>query len=108
MFTDWTPQDSSYGAAVAACGWIPKRIRKLIEMIFFLVVSALIIFLVVKLGIQLTTGHEHKSSSGTDIDLWNDDDHYIANNANNNLDDVIATDDRLHYEGDGRLRRLNV
>ena len=94
MFTDWTPQDSSYGAAVAACGWIPKRIRKLIEMIFFLVVSALIIFLVVKLGIQLTTGHEHKSSSGTDIDLWNDDDHYIANN---NLDDVIATDDRLHY-----------
>ena len=109
-FNDWTPQDSSYGAAVAACGWIPKRIRKLIEMIFFLVVSALIIFLVVKLGIQLTTGKEHKSSSGTDLDLWNDDDHYIANEANNhaNMDDVIATDDRLYNGSNRRLLRLNV
>ena len=24
---EWTPRDSSYGAAVSACGWVPKRIR---------------------------------------------------------------------------------
>ena len=92
-FEDWTPQDSSYGAAVPVCGWIPKRIRKLIEIIFFLLLTALIIFLVVKIGIILTS--EHKSSSGTDVDLWTDDDRYIANNMNNNanVDDVVAHDD---------------
>ena len=98
-FEDWTPQDSSYGAAVPVCGWIPKRIRKLIEIIFFLVLTALIIFLVVKIGIVLTSS-EHQSSSGTDLDLWTDDDRYIANNINNNAngDDIVGHDDNINQE----------
>eukprot|EP00956_Cyclotella_meneghiniana_P025744 scaffold54354_cov49-Cyclotella_meneghiniana.AAC.7 len=95
-FKDWTPQDSSYGAAVPLCGFIPKRTRKLIEIIFFLVLSALIIYLVVKLGIKLTE-HEHQSSSGG-LDL-DDDDHYIANN------NVEIDDDANDEVYDGRLRR---
>jgi hypothetical protein len=107
-FEDWTPQDSSYGAAVPACGWVPKRIRKLIEIIFFLAVTALIIFLVVKIGIKLT-GNEHKSSSGTDLDLWNDDDHYISNNANTNANDIVDHDDGVYNNNEGhvRIRRLS-
>ena len=95
-FEGWTPQDSSYGAAVPLCGYIPKRTRKLIEIIFFLVLSALIIYLVVKLGIKLTE-HEHQSSAGG-LDL-DDDDHYIANN---NVDVDDDTNDDVY---DGRLRR---
>jgi hypothetical protein len=110
-FEDWTPQDSSYGAAVPVCGCIPKRIRKLIEIVFVLFVTALIIFLVVKLGIKLTA-NEHKSSSGTDLSLWSDDDHYIANGANNdgNLDDAVDRHDDGVYkrEGQERLRRRKV
>jgi hypothetical protein len=104
-FEDWTPQDSSYGAAVPVCGWVPKRIRKLIEIIFFLAVTALIIFLVVKIGIKLTTV-DHQTSSGTDLDLWNDDDHYIANNANNNAnaDDIVDHDDGVYNKIEGRER----
>ena len=30
--TDWTPPDSSYGAACPVCGWIPKHVRQKIEL----------------------------------------------------------------------------
>jgi hypothetical protein len=98
-FEDWTPQDSSYGAAVPAFGWIPKRIRKLIEILFLLLVTAVLIYVVVKLGIILI-GNEHSSSAGGELVIWNDDDHYIANNANNNMNQG-ADDDN---EWPNRLR----
>ncbi|KAL3796950.1 hypothetical protein HJC23_000703 [Cyclotella cryptica] len=91
-FEDWTPQDSSYGAAVPAFGFIPKRIRKLIEIVFLLLVTAVLIYVVVKLGIILI-GNEHSSSAGGgDLVIWNDDDHYISNNANNNMNQGAADD----------------
>ncbi|KAL7476484.1 hypothetical protein ACHAW6_002340 [Cyclotella cf. meneghiniana] len=98
-FEDWTPQDSSYGAAVPAFGWIPKRIRKLIEILFLLLVTAVLIYVVVKLGIILI-GNEHSSSSGGELIIWNDDDHYIANNANNNMNQGAVDDN----EWPNRLR----
>ena len=30
--SDWTPPDSSYGAACPVCGWIPKHVRQKIEL----------------------------------------------------------------------------
>ena len=71
---EWTPQDSSYGAAVPACGWVPKRIRKLFEGIMLLIIVALLIFVIVKTGM-------HLKSSGTweENRYFSDDDHYVAN-----------------------------
>jgi hypothetical protein len=85
FFNDWTPQDSSYGAALPAFGCIPKRIRKLIEIAFVLVITAMLIYFVIKLGILLI-GSDH-SASTKDLDFLNDDDHYIANSNNNGNQD---------------------
>ncbi len=71
---EWTPQDSSYGAAVPACGWVPKRIRKLFEGIMVVIIVALLIFAIVKAGINLKS-----SGSGEESRYFSDDDHYVAN-----------------------------
>jgi hypothetical protein len=71
---EWTPQDSSYGAAVPACGWVPKRIRKLFEGIMFLIIVALLIFVIVKTGMHLKS-----SGSWEENRYFSDDDHYVAN-----------------------------
>ncbi|KAL7537312.1 hypothetical protein ACHAWF_005726 [Thalassiosira exigua] len=73
---EWTPQDSSYGAAFGCAGWVPKRIRKLFEVIFVVLIMALLIFVVVKTGIKLKSSG---SGGGEDI-ILDDDDHYLAFN----------------------------
>ena len=75
---EWTPRDSSYGAAVSACGWVPKRIRRLIEAVFVILTFAILVFIVIKIGQEISS-HAHSSGSGGDLDL-DDDDHYIAHN----------------------------
>jgi len=73
---EWTPQDSSYGAAVPAFGWIPKRIRKLLEIVFVVIITALLIFFVTKTGMRLKSSG---TGGGEDI-YFEDDDHYLAFN----------------------------
>lgn len=79
---EWTPRDSSYGAAVSACGWVPKRIRRLIEAVFVILTFAILVFIVIKIGQEISS-HAHSSGSVGDLDL-DDDDHYIAHNNDNN------------------------
>lgn len=79
---EWTPRDSSYGAAVSACGWVPKRIRRLIEAVFVIFTFAILVFIVIKIGQEISS-HAHSSGSVGDLDL-DDDDHYIAHNNDNN------------------------
>lgn len=79
---EWTPRDSSYGAAVSACGWVPKRIRRLIEAVFVILTFAILVFIVIKIGQEISS-HAHSSESVGDLDL-DDDDHYIAHNNDNN------------------------
>merc|ERR1712029_1232733 len=81
---EWTPQDSSYGAAVPAFGWVPKRILKLFEGFFVVIVLALLIFVVVKTGIKIKSSG---SGGGEDISYFDDDDHYIAFNDDGGKDD---------------------
>ena len=80
---DWTPQDSSYGAAVRAFGWLPKRIRKLIEGFFVVLIATLLIYVAVKTGIKLKSSG---NGNGEDT-IMNDDDYYIAFSADDNPDD---------------------
>lgn len=87
---DWTPQDSSYGAAVPAFGWIPKRIRKLLEGIILFIIVCLLLYVVVRIGIMLNT---NSSSNGQDI-TFDDDDHYEAyeNDGRDNNDGSESND----------------
>lgn len=88
----WTPQDSSYGAAVPAFGFIPKRIRKLLEGIIFVILVCLLLFVVVKLGIMLKNSSS-SSGGGQDIE-FDDDDHYIANDGEESGDSNDESNDQ--------------
>ena len=91
---EWTRQDSSYGAAISAFGWLPKRIRKLLESFFVVLAIAILVYVVVKIGAEIS--HTHSSaSSGGDFDL-DDDDHYIAHN-NNNGGEYDVGDERFRF-----------
>mmetsp|Transcript_15658 Transcript_15658/g.32715 ORF Transcript_15658/g.32715 Transcript_15658/m.32715 type:complete len:519 (-) Transcript_15658:84-1640(-) len=111
---EWTPQDSSYGAAFPAFGWIPKRIRKLIESVFYVVVMSLLIYAVVKTGIMLNSGNKNSGSGSEESDFWDDDDHYLANKANADDDGYHGRydtgDSRTEGSNDGhdRLRKTRV
>jgi len=74
---DWTPQDSSYGAALSAFGCLPKPIRKLTEAVFVILAIATLVYVVVKIGAEISIYTHNSASSGGDLDL-DDDDHYIA------------------------------
>ena len=87
----WTPQDSSYGAAVPAFGFIPKRIRKLLEGVIFVILVCLLLFVVVKVGIMLK--NSSSSSGGQDIE-FDDDDHYIANDGEESGDSNDESNDQ--------------
>ncbi len=103
---EWTPQDSSYGAAVPAFGWIPKRIRKLLEGIFLVLVITFLIFVVVKTGIKLKSSG---SGGGGDI-YFEDDDHYIAfdddeaRNGDRGSNDGSSSNDGSNDNGHDRIR----
>ena len=59
---EWTPADSSYGAAIPVCGWIPKNIRRIIELCLLTVLVASFVAGIVKL-IKLTIFRPSSSSS---------------------------------------------
>jgi hypothetical protein len=86
---EWTPQDSSYGAAVPACGCVSKRKRKLFEGIMLVIVVILMIFVLVKAGVHLRS-----SGSGAKNRYFSDDDHYDYNNVNVENHDNGSNDQR--------------
>ena len=71
---EWTPQDSSYGAACQMFGWIPKRLRKIAEGIMLVIILGLLIFGIIKTGMYMKA-----SGSGEEASYFSDDDHYVAN-----------------------------
>eukprot|EP00588_Corethron_pennatum_P009989 CAMPEP_0194267428 /NCGR_PEP_ID=MMETSP0169-20130528/1930_1 /TAXON_ID=218684 /ORGANISM="Corethron pennatum, Strain L29A3" /LENGTH=451 /DNA_ID=CAMNT_0039008259 /DNA_START=260 /DNA_END=1615 /DNA_ORIENTATION=- len=62
---DWTPEDSSYGAACPVCGCLPKRFRRLIEFSLYTALGFILIFVVVMFSIKLT---EDVVTNNTDDD----------------------------------------
>lgn len=60
--SEWTPHDSSYGAAFPLCGWIPKRIRRLIEATMIGIVVFMLVYLVVTTSIKISGIHDKSSS----------------------------------------------
>jgi hypothetical protein len=96
---DWTPQDSSYGGAFPFCGWIPKRIRRIIEKFIYFSTGLFVIYALVMISMILFGSGNHKSSvTDSSLDL-DDDDHYIAFNddAEANAYNTVYKDDDDFY-----------
>ena len=74
---DWTPADSSYGAALSAFGCLPKKVRKLAEAVFVILAIATLVYVVIKIGAEISIYTHSSASSRGDLDL-DDDDHYEA------------------------------
>lgn len=94
--TEWTPQDSSYGAAIPICGWIPKRLRQFIEATLIVFGVFALVYLVVTTSIALS---EHKSSKDVDYDK-ND---TSGSSSGITYDSSLAVDDDwyIEYKNDG-------
>jgi len=97
---EWTPPDSSYGAAIPVGGWIPKNARRFIEwtMIgsFFLALCYFIITTSIRLS-EDGSNNSSKNKNGKnnyDGGINLNDDRYIE--YNNNDDDVM----KAYYNDD--------
>jgi len=93
--TDWTPQDSAYGAAFPFCGFIPKRIREAIERILIALAVLTILYWLVTIAMKLTSGLSSSRLSKQNIYL---DDMYL-DDINFN-DDFYVNDDDTYYADD--------
>jgi hypothetical protein len=71
---EWTPHDSSYGAAFPLCGCIPKRIRRLIEATMIGITVFMLVYLVVTTSIKISSVHDrstsHNSGKNSDSDMY--------------------------------------
>lgn len=100
--SEWTPPDSSYGAAIPVAGWIPKGIRRSIEWTVLGCVAALIVFLIVRTSLRADSNNH--SSSGS---RYHHNNRNNSNNSTNNADNTTsssttATDDyyRSYHRND--------
>lgn len=85
--SEWTPPDSSYGAAIPLFGWIPKKTRQRVEFTIMLVLVVLLVYLMVMLSIMITEARQHDSLAEDNGSLNLDDDRYIGYDDKNNKND---------------------
>lgn len=90
--SEWTPPDSSYGAAIPLGGWIPKPIRRAIEWTVIALGTAFVVYLIVMASMRVTDErnkmHNNTTNSfysdGSDQEdvftgcIYLDDDRYIV------------------------------
>lgn len=89
---EWTPQDSSYGAAFPFCGWIPKSLRQAIEKLMIALVGFLVIYSIVSIAILLTGDRENKkrkSSTYKYDDFYFFDDNFYVKDYMDDADDYL-------------------
>jgi hypothetical protein len=93
---EWTPQDSAYGAAIPVCGWVPKRLRQVIEATLISFAVFVLVYLIVRTSINISEGKEvgsrahyndTASSNAEEYDTRLDDDWYVETSYNPNDDD---------------------
>jgi hypothetical protein len=99
--SEWTPPDSSYGAAIPIAGWIPKSIRRTIECTLIAVVLGCIVFFVVETSVRADSKSRNHKSNNSDLTVYNTswnyyaDDQYAygfdnATSSNNTFDDDMT------------------
>lgn len=89
--SEWTPPDSSYGAAIPLFGWIPKKTRQNIEFSILLVLVLVLVYLMVILSIMISEARRDNSLA-EDTALNLDDDRYIGYS-----DDTVSSNDDDPY-----------
>lgn len=104
--TEWTPQDSSYGAACPVCGCIPKRFRRMIEvtLIAIMLLGFVVLLVTTSMNIaeerRMSNSNNHNSSSTSSSNGQNI---QVAasgsNNSNNNSTAVYAADGASTNDG---------
>jgi hypothetical protein len=77
--SEWTPPDSSYGAAIPVAGWIPKSWRRSMEWTVLAAVAAIVVILIVRTSLR--ANDNNNSGGGSNSKRY----HYNTNN------DVVAT-----------------
>ena len=109
--SEWTPQDSAYGAACPVCGWIPKEVRRMIEFTLIAVMVVGFVYLVVTTSIKINNERSkfHTSNNSTSASDYRgqivfDDDLYVENTNsgyyNNNNNNQGGGDDDTYAAGD--------
>jgi hypothetical protein len=96
--SEWTPEDSSYGAACPVCGCVPKHVRRAIE---FSMISALVlvfVYLLVMTSINVSDARtaSHRSNSTSAEDTFDSRQNYT----NNNYSNAALTDDDTYVKYD--------
>jgi hypothetical protein len=99
--SEWTAPDSAYGAACPVCGWVPKRVRRMIEVSLIAATLFGFVYLVVTTSMHINNERnaQNATKNTTSIsDSYNggqialDDDLYVESNRNNDDDDAYAYD----------------
>lgn len=104
--SEWTPQDSAYGAACPVCGCIPKHVRRMIEFSLIAIMVVGFVWILVATSIQVTNARKDAMQSNS-TDYHNgqmiavDDDFYVevtnddlmVDDEANLYDDMQALDD---------------
>lgn len=81
--SEWTPPDSSYGAACPVCGCIPKHVRRMVEFTMIAVMVVGFVYLLITTSINLSDDrnksqrHNNSTSSATSLSSLTDDDNYL-------------------------------
>jgi hypothetical protein len=100
---DWTPQDSSYGAAFPCCGWVPKSIRQTVEKFLLAVAGVFVIYTIVTIAVLLLGDGESESGNANNFNVDDNfynyiyDDFYVKDQNNGGDDDVVTDDDADDY-----------
>jgi hypothetical protein len=105
--SDWTQPDSAYGAACPVCGWVPKHVRRMIEVSLITGMAFGFVYLVVTTSMHINNERNAQKATAntTSIsDSYNggqialDDDLYVEYNPNN-VDDGYYADDATNDDG---------
>ena len=82
---DWTPPDSSYGAACPVCGWIPKHVRQKIEFSLILILALVFLWAVIATTMHVSNARKNaelQNATGYDSFVFTDD-FYVENTDDN-------------------------
>ena len=85
--SDWTPEDSSYGAACPLFGWIPKDRRQSMEFAILFILVIGLVYVMVMLSIVITKSHREDDREEESSSFNLDDDRYIGYNDDKQGDD---------------------
>jgi len=101
--SEWTPPDSSYGAACPVCGFIPKRVRQMIEMTLIAAMIFFLIYLLVTTSMKIADAHRKEGSenASSTAPVVTDDDVYVEKYSNGDDANAVVADD--NYINDGYI-----